>query len=125
MEITRYFEEKRRMNNGCYEHCDTCILSSFKNGRDRGCKQFEMEYPEEAKEKIENWSKTHPIKSRRMVFKEMFPDCNIFDTCPNKMDINNNCINILRMDENACVECKTKYWDEEEAPKNFGKGKNE
>lgn len=67
-----YLKDKTRMTNACRIDCDSCPLSIKNNGTDEGCVEFEMKYPEEAVQKVEEWSKSHPILTNADKFKEVF-----------------------------------------------------
>lgn len=83
-----YLVEKNRMLNSLGRtsgicdgiKCNTCPLSSWKNGRSLICTNFEFEYPVEATEIVRKWADEHPRKTRKDVLLEKFPNAKIFTT---------------------------------------------
>lgn len=90
-----YLIEKNRMLNSLGRtsgicdgiKCNTCPLSSWKNGRSLLCTNFEFEYPVEATEIVRKWAEEHPRKTRKDVLKEAFPNASIDDICVLKLGL--------------------------------------
>ena len=81
MDAVKYFKEKKRMLEalgGCKgENCNNCPFSSFKNGSDLACLDFQKCYLEEAVAIVEKWSQEHPQKTMLHDFLEKHPKANL------------------------------------------------
>lgn len=61
---------------------------------------------------VEQWSKDHPIKTRKSEFLKMFPNADIDSILPCDLDKNlkrGHCHD----DDEGCFYCKQNYWNEE------------
>ena len=73
MTAVEYFKAKARLTANC-KICAGCPLNFSKNGREVFCREFEMEYPEEAVAIIQKWAEEHPVKTRMSDFFEKHPN---------------------------------------------------
>lgn len=117
MDAIKYFKNKKRMTDS-FRTCAACPFSNIKNGKGESCCNFEELYPEEAVRIVEEWSKAHPIQTRREKFIEVFgedPVNNLMEeyVCP-PASVRGDIGCALR----RCDECSSTYWDAPyEAPK--------
>lgn len=73
IDAVTYIKARRRMCKK--ENCSTCLLYIESDDHSPGfCKKFERENPEKAVALIEQWAKEHPVKTRKDVLLEKFPD---------------------------------------------------
>lgn len=110
-----YFAEKQRITkkhklNGsayiCGLNCTDCPLSSSNNGIGVPCTDFEMLYPENAIDIVQEWSNKHPPKTYLSEFLKKYPNAPLADNgtpdiCPDKLgltDIKKPCFG-------DCVDC--------------------
>ena len=113
-----YLKEKRRMlnsigrkNSACLGAvCDRCPISYKNNKRNRHCAEFEMMYPDKATEKVRKWSEEHPIKTRKDLLLEKFPDTpldnrGIPNICPYNLGMMPKGCPFLETLEVNCVDC--------------------
>ena len=70
MNALDYLKTKKRMTNNCKINCNECSLGGENNGKDISCGTLEKKYPQEAIKIVEDWGKTHPIKTNLDIFKE-------------------------------------------------------
>lgn len=96
-----YFAERRRMtkrhklNSGVYVcelNCVDCPLSSFNNGTNVPCADFERFYPKKAIAIIQKWSDEHPQKTYLSEFLKNYPNAPLADNgtpdiCPDKLGL--------------------------------------
>lgn len=108
-----YLAEKKRMLNSLGRisgicdgtECDTCPLSSWKNGENLPCGQFEIEYPLKATEIVRKWAEEHLRKTRKDVLLEKFPNATLMDNnggymiCAEYLGLCSNC------GSNNCAKC--------------------
>lgn len=112
-----YFAEKQRMtkrhklNSGvcvCKLNCVDCPLSSFNNGTNVPCADFERFYPNKAIAIIQKWSDEHPQKTCLSTLLEHFPNVPLNDDgipklfCPYRLGLTST--NDCRADHD-CVKC--------------------
>lgn len=112
MDAIKYFEEKRRMLDSLGRtggHCDSvgCFECPFHlQQKTDTCREFEIEYPEEAVAIVEKWSEEHPRKTFLSDFLEKHPKAPLdseFETpkcCPSSLGYTENekCVS-------DCVKC--------------------
>lgn len=110
-----YLKEKARMvksigishfTYGCAGDCQKCPL--FGN-HEMNCMGFETKYPEEAAEIVRKWAEEHPVKTRKDVLLEKFPNAILDDNgCPAV------CAKGLGLTQGRCFDdwCKD-CWDTE------------
>lgn len=116
-----YLVEKKRMikslgniDEKCCDGkvCKTCPLSSNKNGCYVSCSSFEIEHPLEATEIVRKWAEEHPIKTRKDVLLEKFPNAKLKDKCGGYLI----CAKYLGLcsdcENNNCFECWNKGVEE-------------
>ncbi len=115
--VENYFAERQRMtkrhklNSGvcvCELNCVDCPLSSFNNGTNIPCADFERFYPKKAIEAIQKWSNEHPQKTCLSALLEHFPNVPLNDDgipklfCPYRLGLMST--NDCRADHD-CVKC--------------------
>ena len=75
MEYKEYLKQKARMvefsENGCGIRCYDCPLSEYSNGHNCTCVVFEMLYPNESVDNVENWAKEHLVVTNAMKYEEV------------------------------------------------------
>ena len=71
MDAIEYLKEKSRMTKKCNIGCDDCKLSSDNNGKDISCSGFEDEFPEQAIQIVEDWSKENQIVTNKDKYLEV------------------------------------------------------
>ena len=71
MDAVEFFNEKSRLTKGCTIDCVKCKLSSYNNGFELSCSDFECKYPEKAIETLEQWSEENPPVTNLDKFKEV------------------------------------------------------
>lgn len=118
MEYQEAIKIRNRMTNIGYDGycqipCSNCCLNRGNNGHDINCRVFEVNYPDEAESKMEEWAKAHPLKTRLTVFKEQYPDCGTFQNgtpiiLPCNIDKNFVCKKYPN-----CGICEQEFWNEE------------
>lgn len=103
MDAVKFIKEKERM---CGRGCEISLFTECV-----GCDHWIEQYPEEAVRIVEEWSKAHPVQTRREKFKEVFGK----DACNVVCNLSCTCVGYS---EN-CTDCAiTAWWDEPyEAPK--------
>ncbi len=113
-----YLREKARMtkyvgrqNGVCDTHCECikCPLFVENNSLLVNCAVLEMSYPEEATRIVRKWAKEHPVKTRKDVLLEKFPNAILNDNgCPAA------CAKDLGLTQGCCLDdwCKD-CWDTE------------
>ena len=117
MDALVYFKEKERLCKAQFG-CDKCPL--FDNCERVGNRTLD---PEEAVRIVEEWSKAHPIQTRREKFIEVFGEDPVNDlmeeyVCP-PASVRGDIGCALR----RCDECSSAYWDAPyEATKGAGNG---
>ena len=67
-----FIKEKYRMCNS--SRCKDCNIGILKNGKNVNCETFVMEYIEESIKIVQEWSNSHPVKTRLSVLKERYPN---------------------------------------------------
>lgn len=112
-----YFAEKQRITkkhklNGdayiCGLNCTDCPLSSSNNGIGVPCTDFEMLYPENAIDIVQEWSNKHPPKTYLSEFLTNYPNALLDDSgmpklfCPYRLGLMNK--DDCRKDGD-CVKC--------------------
>lgn len=115
--VENYFAERQRMtkrhklNSGvcvCELNCVDCPLSSFNNGTNIPCADFERFYPNKAIAIIQKWSDEHPPKTYLSEFLKNYPNVMLnndglpADVCLYRLGL----INADECAENhSCIEC--------------------
>ena len=112
MDALEYFKIKKRMTNKCEMDCVDCPLYS-NNNKQLGCKRFEMLYPEESIQLVEEWKKEHPFISNmdkyKEIIKETFGDDFEIEICGNKPYENIPDCRCCMMNCDECIE----FWNSE------------
>lgn len=81
--VENYFAERQRMTKRykldigiyvCELNCVDCPLSSFNNGTNIPCADFERFYPKKAIEAIQKWSAEHPQRTYLTEFLRSYPN---------------------------------------------------
>lgn len=99
------------------EDCSSCPLNGYAcdvNLKDVA-RYYTLESVQEMVQKVEQWAKDHPAKTRQSEFLKMFPKAEIKDDalwmCPKYISYDyrpeENCYEI------SCSDCKHKFWLEE------------
>lgn len=113
-----YLREKQRMLNSIGRKdyaclgavCDRCPISYENNKRHKHCADFEMMYPDEATEKVRKWSEEHPVKTRKDLLLEKFPNAplnevGIPNLCPKNLGITSKGCPLFETSDATCVDC--------------------
>lgn len=111
MEFNYLVEKKRMLDSlgridgicGGGEGCEICPLSSNRNGWATVCYNFEIEHPIEATEIVRKWAKEHPIKTRKDVLIEKFPNAQFKKDGTPKSCAEN--LGMCQCNNNSCSEC--------------------
>lgn len=104
MDAVEFLRDFRRMCLS-YDNCTGCEL------RCAACIPMEEDCDHEKVIRVvEEWAKTHPVKTRLSEFKKLFPNASekaggCPDCCVNKFDSTVSC-----KDSDTCLECKKKFW---------------
>ena len=116
MDAVKYLEEKQRMCGSC--DCGNCEMSYTINGTGLVCRKFESAEAKKAVAIVEKWSVEHPRKTRKDVFREMFPNADVEGICPYALW---GGICVRKSNKCSCDDCIDKFWNGD-APDWFGKG---
>lgn len=85
--------------------CKDCLL-------DQKCRPSANVEPEEVVELVEEWAKTHPIKTRQSEFLRMFPNAMINESdgilCITPCSIESKSIGCTN--GKSCGDCRREYW---------------
>lgn len=108
-----YLECKSRMANYCNDskNCISCPLSSYNNGTNIGCTQFESENRDESIQIVQKWADEN-MKTLKDVLLGNFPNTSTHENgvpvfCPNTI------FNIERICGGmSCKECWDRYFEE-------------
>ena len=108
MDAVKYLKTLRRM---CNSECRECELGKRLGTLDT-CALWQKANPEEAVAIIEKWAAEHPIKTRKSVFLEQWPDARIHkedglpmaSPCDLDGKLAGKCEGI------PCPECREKFW---------------
>lgn len=114
MDAVEFYKSMKRM---CYsgEMCEKCPL--YNNFSEMGsvCDvllHIKDEKASRVKSIVEQWTKSHPVKTRQSEFLKMFPNADIDCILPCDLDKNlkrGHCHD----DDAGCFYCKQNYWNEE------------
>lgn len=112
MEALELFKIRERM---CKQGCKKCPVSYTNNGFQLDCLVFMFTYPEKFEQLVENCAAENPIKSRKGVLKEVFPNVEerngVPNVCPRviegKTSRDYNCV------RKTCWDCIKEYWEGE------------
>lgn len=98
------------------EDCSSCPLNGYAcdiNLKDVA-RYYTLESVQDMVQKVEQWAKEHPAKTRQSEFLKLFPnaqmsvDCDVIWMCPKYIDETycpkGDCHNI------GCRDCKRKFW---------------
>lgn len=98
-----------------------CELYAKSNEKGLSCADYANDYPEEAVEIVERWTKNHPKKTRQSEFLKIFPEAPIFkgvleiEPCKlvgSKLNTE-ECHSYDEFGLSGCYKCRKKYWNEE------------
>lgn len=114
MDAVEFFKTVNRLckNQSC-EACpvyknDMCCMVGFD---DDSIKSID-----ETVSKVEQWSKDHPVKTRKSEFQKMFPNANMYRItttfCTAHFDKKKAC-EVGVASEEMCEKCRYKYWNED------------
>lgn len=108
MTALEFIKQRVRMCNTYDDFCSGCPMKR----PDERCGIFVEEHPEEAVSVVEQWAEKHPLKTRQSEFLKIFPNASIadggyIDIDPCEIDQTLHC---QRWTDEACSECKHKYW---------------
>lgn len=76
MDAVKFIKTKARMTKKCGLDggCYNCKFAECNNGKYLPCDDFLYNYPEEAVEIAEQWSKEHPVKTMLSEFLKNYPN---------------------------------------------------
>lgn len=106
MDAIKFLEEYKRMCDS-FENCVNCPLLT------EACDNFKnSKFVKKAVPIVEEWSATHPRKTRQSVFLEQYPNCMTNDDgvvmiCPRNVDKTYVCD--LRR-PGGCADCRREFW---------------
>lgn len=109
MDAKDFIKERKRMcdyyyGDECKRNGEYCPLDNYP------CDSVES-LTEIVIDEVENWSKTHPIKTRQRVFLEQHPNAKIKDgvltVCPQEIDTTVECYSNMN-----CSDCCREYWED-------------
>lgn len=109
MDAVKFIKERNRMCKSFGGSCDNCPAD-----RNTCCDAFEWQ--EELVAIVEEWSSTHPSKTRQSVFLEQWPKARI-DTdgvlcaCPINFVYNHPCFS--GFNSSGCSDCRREFWSQE------------
>lgn len=110
MDAIKFLEEYRRMCDS-FKNCSDCSLLT------EDCDNFKNpEFVEKAVPVVEEWSDSHPRKTRQSVFLAQWPNAKVFvdgvlDFCPQELD---QCYPCRSTDvEMHCQSCRREFWSQE------------
>ena len=115
MDAVEYLKEKARMTDRCKNNCIYCPLNKKQISRWMSCVKLQYNFPEEAVEIVEQWSKEHPKKTYLSVLLEKFPKASLGKRglpkyfCPEEIFGGEKW---LDCDVNNCVECWNREYEE-------------
>ena len=126
MDAIKFLKENNRMCK-TFDSCSgrdggaMCELYAKSNEKGLSCADYANDYPEEAVEIVERWTKNHPKKTRQSEFLKLFPEAPIFEGIleikPCKLvgsKLNTEeCHSYDEFGLSGCYECRKKYWNEE------------
>ena len=119
MDAVTYIKEVMRMCESSDDNCEHCPAKSEKFCPISLCKTFmnDMHWNEEkAASIVENWSKDHPVKTRKSEFLKMFPNSQMVNIertfCIAHFDLTKVCKESNPSDE-KCIACRYRFWNEE------------
>ena len=126
MDAIEFLKENNRMCK-TFDSCSgrdggaICELYAKSNEKGLSCADYANDYPEEAVEIVERWTKNHPKKTRQSEFLKLFPEAPIFEGVleikPCKLvgsKLNTEeCHSYDEFGLSGCYECRKKYWNEE------------
>lgn len=74
--------------------------------------------PESIVKDVEEWSPTHPTKTRQSVFLEQWPEAmtdskHILSVCPQYIDRTVKCARVEDTYKYGCADCRAKFWGQE------------
>ena len=122
MNALEYLKIKGEMTNTCKMKCDECPLYDKSNNKQLGCKRFEMLYPEESIQLVEEWKKEHPFISNmdkyKEIIKETFGDDFEIEICGNKPYENIPDCRCCMMNCDECIE----FWNSEDIEREKNNG---
>lgn len=106
MDAIEFYKEMKRM---CDEtDCKYCPL-------DQKCRPTANVEPEEVVEIVEEWSKEHPLHTRKSQFLEMFPNAQFSNIehsfCTAHFDLTKVC-EISEPSDEQCRACREQFWNE-------------
>ena len=116
MDAVKFLKERKRLCQ-MYEVCRSCPA----NRTSGGCilSVTNGATPEEQSEFMEEWSATHPRKTRQSVFLEQWPEAEL-DTngavaiCPTILSIDYRSANKrCKHPGTACSDCRREFWMQE------------
>lgn len=107
------FKEMARMCKAMQNACHECKLSMVKNGKTLPCGIFAKKFPDEASEIVHEWAEENPVRTRKDVLLEKYPNVRMTDDgepciCTYDMGIRdeNECLGL------TCLECWLSEADE-------------
>lgn len=123
MDAIKFLEEKNRMTKNCIISCDDCPLSIANNGTDNGtgsgCVDLECHDPEKYVGIVEEWSRSHPRKTRQSEFLKVCPKApldseGIIRLSPCAVGEHSRDDHLFCCKLSAdCQDCRKKFWLEE------------
>lgn len=113
-----FFAERERMCSyyqTTISRCSHCKLSVNNNGEGFECAEFTLVLPQKAIEMVQQWSDSHPRKTRQSEFLKQFPRSRVtadgtLDLLPCSVDteLKDRCDGFV-----GCYSCGRAYWLEE------------
>lgn len=82
MNAVEVVKERARMCKAIFtdKGCVNCNLDTSNNGKNLGCREYQIQHPEKVVAIVEEWSKANPERTYSSDFIEKFPNCLLTDS---------------------------------------------
>ena len=118
MEALEFLKERARMCNPFLPNCEGCRVDEEKPAMSE-CYLWMFENPERAVKIVEEWSATHPRKTRQSVFLKQWPTAKIdesgcLNVCPYLVSATHrNEDGGCAVMQRKCYDCRHEFWMQE------------
>ena len=119
MDAIKFIEERNRMCNSFSPDCEGCRVDEARPVISE-CFRWILDNPEKAVQIVEEWSATHPRKTRQSVFLEQYPEAElikdgVISICPMSVSAayrnkTGGCASPTRP---RCADCIRDFWMQE------------
>ena len=118
MDALEYEKARVRMCNTSIREVGGCAACQLYDGLKRKCRVMESircpadeDYCKRTVSIVEQWTKDHPIRTRKTEFLKLFPNADLSGIMP--CDLDKSLKTICCHENYGCTDCKQKYWNEE------------